>query len=561
MHLHRGKDSSGNETSDRRSSSLPPTALQALHATAGNAAVTQMIQRSLADRQETAGNPELRRAVQRARHEHGPHCGHEAQVQRRVQEPPAVQRRSSFADAQRTPGRPLSHHIQRTAEQAYGMPFGHVRVHDDPVSQQSAVELGASAYTSGPDIYVGPQGADDETMYHELDHVRQQSLGPVPGTDNGMGARVSSPRDPFEVSSAANGRRVARGEAPDLALPGAPGHGGAVQLSAAAPAVQRMEDQRGRRDDREYEADNSAPEQDSDSSPERRELREQIRRQIEQGPDMGDLADRLDRLGEGPLIPRMRRVLPESDSDSPERPAQPPVRERALPAREPIPTLAEHSDLAPLRDLLTQDLEEGDLGRKLKVTFNVFANGNATEGHAWMEVTGSGGRRVSFGFFPTEQGYMSLGSVAGGVRCPDPFAARRSATSHESKNVALRDIVKGYQLVHGRVQDNYSFTLHNCTTFAGDVWKAMTGKAIPTNLLSAMGLLSLAVATPRAAAEGLESHQEQRTTERRGRVLPLAQGPARGLMPGPGNAEEVAERLARARQSQSSSSESTEEVD
>src|ERR1044071_5830025 len=100
------------------------------------------------------------------------------------------------------------------------MPFGHVRMHDDPVSRQSADDLGALAYTSGSDIYVGSQPVNDETVFHEIDHVYQQASGPVAGTDNGMGAKVSSPRDPFEVSSSANGKRLARGEAPDLTLPG-----------------------------------------------------------------------------------------------------------------------------------------------------------------------------------------------------------------------------------------------------------------------------------------------------------------------------------------------------
>jgi hypothetical protein len=569
MHLDKRKDSSGNESTGRRSSSLPAAAplssLLALHATAGNAAATQAIQRSMGVQQDTAGNAELRRAMQRSLHEHGPDCTHDqVDVQRRAEEQPAVQRRATLFDAQRTPGRPLAPHIQRTAEQAYGMPFGHVRVHDDPVSQQSAEELGASAYTSGPDIYVGPHGVDDETMYHELDHVRQQTLGPVAGTDNGMGAKVSSPRDPFEVSSTANGKRVARGEAPDLALPGSHGHGESVQRAAAEPAVQRMEDPRGRRDDADYEADNSAPEQDSgrdsDSSPERRELQEQIRRQLEGGADLDDIADRLDRIGQEPLIPRVRRVPRESDADSSESGAEAPARVR-VPAPEPMPTLPENSRLVPLRELLMEDMQEGDLDRKLKVTFNVAAQGNLAGGHAWMEVTGTEGQRISFGFFPTNREFMTLASVPGGVRCPDPIAVQYSPTQHESKNVTLRDVIKGYQLVHGRVQDNYNFTMHNCTTFAGDVWKAMTGKAIPTNFFSALGLLSLAVATPQAASDGLAGHQEQRTNDRRERLLPHAQGPVRALMPVPGNPEEVAEQLARARQSQSSSSESTEEVD
>ncbi len=566
MHLGKRKDSSGTESTGRRSSSLPAatplSSLLALHATAGNAVVTQAIQRSMGVQPDTVGNAELRRALQRSLHDHGPNCTHDqADVQRRAEDQSAVQPRTTLFDAQRTPGRPLASHIQRTAEQAYGMPFGHVRVHDDPVSQQSAEELGASAYTSGPDIYIGPQGMDDETMYHELDHVRQQALGPVAGTDNGMGAKVSSPRDPFEVSSAANGKRVARGEAPDLTLPGSHDHGASVQRAAAEPAVQRMEDPRGRQDDRDYEADNSAPEQDSgrdsDSSRERGELEERIRRELDGGENLDDISDRLGRLGQEPLIPRVRRVPRESDSDSSESGAEAPARVRV--AGEPMPTLPESVVLVRLRELLMEDMQEGDLSKKLKVTFNVAADGNLTGGHAWMEVTGTGGRRVSFGFFPADRGHVSLLSVPGGVRCPDPIAGRGSPTHHESKNVTLRDVIKGYGLVHGKVQENYNFTLHNCTTFAGDVWKAMTGKAIPTNFFSAAGLLSLGVSTPLAADEGLGAHQEQRTNDRKERALPIAKGHLRHLMPFSGTPEQIAEQIARARESQSS--ESSEGVD
>ncbi|MGW0792979.1 eCIS core domain-containing protein [Streptomyces sp. NPDC002911] len=515
--------------------------------------MTQAIQRSMGVQPDTVGNAELRRAIQCSRHEHGPDHPHgQVDLQRRVEEEPAVQGLSTFHAAQGTPGRPLAPHIQRTAEQAYGMPFGHVRMHDDPVSQQSADELSALAYTSGSDIFIGSRPVNDETVYHEIDHVRQQAMGPVAGTDNGMGAKVSSPRDPFEVSSTANGKRVARGEAPDLTLPGSHGHDGNVQRAAAEPAVQRMEAPRGRPGDRDYEADNSA----SDSSPERRELHNDIERHFE---GMEGLVGRAGRLAEGPGLPRVRRVLPESDSDSPERAAQPPVREQAAP--EPLPTLSENSDLEPLHDLLVQDLHEGDLNKKLKVSFQVFSTGNLIEGHAWMEVTGSEGTKVSFGFFPVNGGLAALGSVQGGVRCPDPFVGKRNPTHRESKMVALRDVIRGYELVHERSTQNYNFTLHNCTTFAGDVWRNITGKAIPADFLTAIGLLSMAISTPQAAADGLGSHQEQRTNDRRERMLPFAEGPMRGVIPGSGTPEEIADRFARARQSQSSSSESTEEVD
>ncbi|MGW7048598.1 eCIS core domain-containing protein [Streptomyces avermitilis] len=170
--------------------------------------------------QRAAGNAAVTRAIEEARHEHGPDCGHgAAAVQRRAEAQPSVQRRSSVFDAVSSPHSPLEPRIQQKAEQAYGMSFAHVRVHSGPVAQRSAQELDARAYTTGSDIVVGPQGVDDETMFHEIDHVHQQSTGPVAGTDNGAGAKVSHRDDPFERRSAANGRKLAQGGAPDLAAP------------------------------------------------------------------------------------------------------------------------------------------------------------------------------------------------------------------------------------------------------------------------------------------------------------------------------------------------------
>ncbi|MFE3163037.1 DUF4157 domain-containing protein [Streptomyces sp. NPDC059224] len=163
--------------------------------------------------QRSAGNAAVTRAVQRARQEDGTEGGQD-------QESGPAQPRTSVADAVGSPGAPLEPRILRRAESAYGMDFGHVRVHSGPVAQRSAEELGARAYTSGPHIVLGGNGVTDEVMYEEVDHVRQQALGPVPGTVNGRGEKVSHPDDPFERSAGSNGRKLARGAAPDLALPG-----------------------------------------------------------------------------------------------------------------------------------------------------------------------------------------------------------------------------------------------------------------------------------------------------------------------------------------------------
>ncbi|MEU1269186.1 DUF4157 domain-containing protein [Streptomyces sp. NPDC005799] len=196
MRAHEENRSSADRTPAPARSAAPLPPLLALQRAAGNAAVT--------------------RAIQEARHEHGPDCGHTAEVQRDASGEPAVQRRSSVFEATSSPGSPLEPRIQAKAEQAYGMSFAHVRVHSGTVAQRSALEYGARAYTSGSDIVVGAQGIDDETLFHEIDHVHQQSSGPVAGTDDGSGARVSDPGDPFERRAAANGRRMAQGAAPDL---------------------------------------------------------------------------------------------------------------------------------------------------------------------------------------------------------------------------------------------------------------------------------------------------------------------------------------------------------
>ncbi|MET7451738.1 DUF4157 domain-containing protein [Streptomyces sp. NPDC005574] len=169
--------------------------------------------------QRAAGNAAVTRAIGEARHEHGADCGHEPAAVQRAEEQPSVQRRSSVFDAVGSPASPLEPRIQQRAEQAYGMSFAHVRVHSGPVAQRSAQEFQAKAYTTGSDIVAGASRLDDETMFHELDHVRQQSMGQVSGTDNGSGAKVSSPGDKFERKSAENGRRMAQGGAPDLSGP------------------------------------------------------------------------------------------------------------------------------------------------------------------------------------------------------------------------------------------------------------------------------------------------------------------------------------------------------
>ncbi|MFI6033122.1 DUF4157 domain-containing protein [Streptomyces sp. NPDC051315] len=167
--------------------------LLALQGTAGNTAVVQLLRQ--------AGHPWAQE-----RHEHGPGCGHPAG-------PPSVQR-SAVHEVLRSGGRPLDDATRTDMEARFGADFSDVRIHDDGAARASAGEVGARAYTSGNHIVIGDDGADRHTLAHELTHVVQQRQGPVAGTDNGAGLKISDPSDRFEREAEANAGRVLQGPAP-----------------------------------------------------------------------------------------------------------------------------------------------------------------------------------------------------------------------------------------------------------------------------------------------------------------------------------------------------------
>ncbi|MFB7511442.1 eCIS core domain-containing protein, partial [Streptomyces broussonetiae] len=147
----------------------------ALQRTVGNAAVTRMIEEQRGD----------------------PGRDHE----------PAVQR-SAVHGVLRSPGRPLDEPLRAEMETRLGADFSDVRIHTGGTARASATEVGARAYTSGNHIVIGDGGADKHTLAHELTHVIQQRQGPVAGTDNGSGLRISDPADRFEREAEANATRV-----------------------------------------------------------------------------------------------------------------------------------------------------------------------------------------------------------------------------------------------------------------------------------------------------------------------------------------------------------------
>ncbi|WP_445398046.1 eCIS core domain-containing protein [Streptomyces sp. LE64] len=182
----------------RRPAVAPPAqhGLVGLQAGAGNAAVVQMLR--------GAGHPWARE-----QHQHGAGCGHQE-----IASSPAPVQRSAVHDVLRTGGRPLDDATRTDMESRLGADFSDVRIHDDVAARASAAEVGARAYTSGSHVVIGDGGDDKHTLAHELTHVIQQRQGPVAGTDNGSGLRVSDPSDRFEREAEANARRVLGGPTP-----------------------------------------------------------------------------------------------------------------------------------------------------------------------------------------------------------------------------------------------------------------------------------------------------------------------------------------------------------
>ncbi|MFF6832981.1 DUF4157 domain-containing protein [Streptomyces sp. NPDC012438] len=175
--------------------------LLALQRGAGNAAVVQMLRRS--------GHPWAREE-----HRHGAGCGH-----REAGGPAAVQR-SAVHDVLRGSGRPLDEATRTDMEARLGADFSDVRIHDDGAARASAAEIGARAYTSGSHVVIGNGGGDAHTLAHELTHVVQQRRGPVAGTDDGGGLRISDPSDRYEREAEANATRVMSRTVPDRPAPG-----------------------------------------------------------------------------------------------------------------------------------------------------------------------------------------------------------------------------------------------------------------------------------------------------------------------------------------------------
>ncbi|MFI0977513.1 DUF4157 domain-containing protein [Streptomyces sp. NPDC021093] len=170
---------------------MSPAALVSLQRTAGNAAVARMVE----ERRRGAG-------ADRA-------------------DAPAVQR-STVHDTLNSAGRPLDGPLRTEMEDRLGADFADVTLHTGAGAQRAAADVGARAFTSGNHVVIGDGGADKHTLAHELIHVIQQRRGPVAGTDDGTGLRISDPSDRFEREAEAGATEALRGEPTRTAEASAP---------------------------------------------------------------------------------------------------------------------------------------------------------------------------------------------------------------------------------------------------------------------------------------------------------------------------------------------------
>lgn len=104
-------------------------------------------------------------------------------------------------------GAALDEGVRAPMEAHLGADFSDVRVHTDAKASESAEAVGAQAYTVGNDIafrsgsYAPGTMQGQRMLAHELTHVVQQRSGPVDGTAQAGGIKVSDPSDRFEQAA------------------------------------------------------------------------------------------------------------------------------------------------------------------------------------------------------------------------------------------------------------------------------------------------------------------------------------------------------------------------
>lgn len=142
--------------------------------------------------QRTLGNAVVARMVEEARSE----------------EPGAPVQRSTVEQVLSSRGSPMDAPVREEMETRLEADFSDVELHTGATAQRAVAEVGARALTSGNHVVLGEDAGDPHILAHELGHVIQQRNGPVDGTDNGDGLKISDPSDRFERAAEENARRV-----------------------------------------------------------------------------------------------------------------------------------------------------------------------------------------------------------------------------------------------------------------------------------------------------------------------------------------------------------------
>jgi hypothetical protein len=131
----------------------------------------------------------------------------------------AISARIGAAEAN---GRELEPSLRGKVADVLGADPGPVRVHTDAEADELSRTLGATAFTSGRDVFFGGGTFDPATpegfslLVHESTHVLQQAAGPVAGTATPDGAlAISDPGDSFEQAASSVAKESAPAAASD----------------------------------------------------------------------------------------------------------------------------------------------------------------------------------------------------------------------------------------------------------------------------------------------------------------------------------------------------------
>lgn len=185
----------------------------------------------LADLQRRVGNRAVQRLIQRS-----------GSGQAEVDEETAER-----IDESRGGGQELESGVKESLGAAMGRDFSDVRVHTSPESDELNQQLGATAFTTGSDVFFSDGAYEPDTsggqelLAHELTHVVQQGSGQAGGGSGAM--TVNEPGDAHEQEADAVAARVASApvqlQEEEEELP--PGAKGPLE-EEEAPGVQRQGD-------------------------------------------------------------------------------------------------------------------------------------------------------------------------------------------------------------------------------------------------------------------------------------------------------------------------------